>query len=219
MQDSTTLAIDIEKRYRGLRAPHKIKMAVSGCTRECAEAQSKDVGIIATERGWNLWVGGNGGVRPRHAELLAEDLDTETLTRYIDRFLAFYIRTADRLERTAPWIERRPGGIAALRRVICDDELGLGSELEAMIEHHVRTYECEWTATLASPERLAHFVSFINSDREDVSIVMVTERDQIRPATVEERRSMESVPVAITPRPVPAPPVVDRKPELIGSPT
>ena len=213
VQDSTTLAIEIEKRYRGLRAPHKIKMAVSGCTRECAEAQSKDVGIIATERGWNLWVGGNGGVRPRHAELLAEDLDTQTLIRYIDRFLALYVRTADRLERTAPWIERRPGGLAALKRVICDDELGIALDLEAMIEHHVRTYECEWTATLASPSRLEHFVSFVNSDVADPSVVMVTERDQIRPATRAERLALDAVSVSITAR------QRDRRPELIGSPT
>ncbi len=71
VQDSVAMAIHIEKRYRGLRAPHKLKMAVSGCTRECAEAQGKDVGVIATEKGWNLYVCGNGGIKPRHADLLA----------------------------------------------------------------------------------------------------------------------------------------------------
>ena len=104
-QDSVQMAIDLELRYRGLRAPHKIKMGVSGCARECAEARSKDVGVIATENGWNLYVGGNGGMTPEHAQLLAGDLDDETLVRYIDRFLMFYIRTADRLQRTAPWVE------------------------------------------------------------------------------------------------------------------
>ena len=85
-QDSVQLAIDLELRYRGLRAPHKIKLGVSGCARECAEARGKDVGVIATEKGWNLYVGGNGGMTPKHAQLLASDLDTETLVRYVDRF-------------------------------------------------------------------------------------------------------------------------------------
>src|SRR6185437_11122024 len=91
-------------RSRGLRSPHKIKMAVSGCVRECAEAQGKDVGVIATEKGWNLYVGGNGGARPRHADLLVADVDKESLVRYVDRFLMYYIRTADRLQRTATWL-------------------------------------------------------------------------------------------------------------------
>jgi nitrite reductase (NADH) large subunit len=184
VQDSTSLAIDLELRYRGLRAPHKLKMAVSGCARECAEAQSKDVGVIATERGWNLWVSGNGGMRPRHADLLAEDLDTQTLIRTIDRFFAFYIRTADRLERTSTWLEKRPGGIDELKRILIDDELDIGPELDAMIEHHVRTYQCEWAATLDSPERLERFRSFINTDLPDPTIVMTQTRGQIRPALV-----------------------------------
>ena len=130
-QDSVQMAIDLELRYRGLRAPHKIKMGVSGCARECAEARGKDVGVIATENGWNLYVGGNGGMTPRHAELLAGDLDDETLVRYIDRFLMFYIRTADRLQRTAPWVEALDGGLEHLRDVVCNDSLGLAAEFEA----------------------------------------------------------------------------------------
>jgi nitrite reductase (NADH) large subunit len=184
VQDSTQMAIQLELRYRGLRAPHKLKMAVSGCTRECAEAQSKDVGVIATERGWNLYVSGNGGMRPRHADLLAEDLNDKMLIRYIDRFFAFYIRTADRLERTSTWLSRRPGGIDELRSIICDDSLHIATELEAMIEHHVSTYECEWTATLADTERLEMFRSFVNSDEPDDGIVFTHERGQIRPAPV-----------------------------------
>ena len=108
-----------------------------GCARECAEARGKDFGVIATEKGWNLYVGGNGGATPAHAELLAGDLDTETLVRYIDRFLMFYIRTADRLQRTAPWIERSTAGSTGSREVIVDDALGLGAELEAAMARHV----------------------------------------------------------------------------------
>jgi nitrite reductase (NADH) large subunit len=163
VQDSTAMAIRLELRYRGLRAPHKIKSAVSGCTRECAEAQSKDFGVIATERGWNLYVCGNGGMRPRHADLLAEDLDDDTLVAYIDRFLMFYIRSADRLERTATWLDKLEGGIDYLRRVVVDDCLGIAAELEAEMERHVATYECEWTATVNDPARMARFRSFVNA--------------------------------------------------------
>ena len=182
VQDSTTLAIDLEQRYRGLRSPHKIKLAVSGCARECAEAQSKDVGVIATERGWNLYVCGNGGTRPRHADLLAEDLDTSTLIRYIDRFLIFYIRTADRLQRTASWLEAMEGGVDHLRRVVVEDSLGLADDLEADMTRHVAAYRCEWAETLNSPGRLERFRSFINSDAADPDVVMLDSRGQPRPA-------------------------------------
>ncbi|MCG7596948.1 nitrite reductase large subunit NirB [Mycobacterium sp. PSTR-4-N] len=160
-QDSVQMAINLELRYRGLRAPHKIKMGVSGCARECAEARGKDVGVIATETGWNLYVGGNGGMTPRHAELLASDLDDETLVRYIDRFLMFYIRTADRLQRTAPWVEEK--GLDHIREVVCDDSLGLATEFEAAMDRHVAGYACEWKGVLDDPDKLARFVSFVNA--------------------------------------------------------
>jgi nitrite reductase (NADH) large subunit len=187
VQDSTSMAIRLEERYRGLRAPHKIKFAVSGCARECAEAQSKDVGVIATENGWNLYVAGNGGQRPRHATLLATDLDDEQLVRAVDRFLMFYVRTADRLQRTAPWFESLEGGLEHLRRVIFEDSLGIGEELDAHMAAHVATYEDEWAATLASPERLARFRSFVNTEEPDPTVVFLRERGQIRPARPEEK--------------------------------
>jgi nitrite reductase (NADH) large subunit len=187
VQDSVALAIDIENRYRGLRAPHKIKMAVSGCTRECAEAQGKDVGVIATEKGWNLYVCGNGGMKPRHADLLATDLDERTLIRYIDRFLMFYIRTGDRLQRTSVWLENLEGGIDYLRKVVCEDSLGIGAELEADLQRHVQSYECEWKKAIETPEILKRFRHFVNSDEPDGNVVFVAERGQIRPARPEER--------------------------------
>jgi nitrite reductase (NADH) large subunit len=187
VQDSTSMAIELEERYRGLRSPHKLKMAVSGCTRECAEAQSKDVGVIATEKGWNLFVAGNGGMRPRHATLLATDLDDETLVRTIDRFLMFYVRTADRLERTSVWFEKLEGGVDHLREVLFDDSLGIAEELDAAMARHVATYECEWKATIESPERLARFRSFVNTDEPDPTVVFVKERGQIRPARADEK--------------------------------
>ncbi|MFM9266766.1 nitrite reductase large subunit NirB [Tychonema sp. BBK16] len=187
VQDSTSLAIEVELRYRGLRAPHKFKSAVSGCTRECAEAQSKDFGIIATENGWNLYVCGNGGMRPQHAVLLAADIDKETLIKYVDRFLIFYIRTADRLERTATWFNKLEGGIEYLKQVIIEDSLGICAELEAQMEHLVDTYQCEWKTTIEDPQKVQRFQHFVNSDLPDPSIVRVAERGQTRPAYEHEK--------------------------------
>jgi nitrite reductase (NADH) large subunit len=182
VQDSVSMAIRIEHRYRGLRAPHKIKMAVSGCTRECAEAQGKDVGVIATERGWNLYVCGNGGMKPKHAVLLASDLTDELLIRYIDRFLMLYIRTGDRLQRTATWLENLEGGIDYVRKAVCEDSLGIGAELEADMQRHVDTYACEWKQAIESPEILKRFRHFVNSDAPDPGVVFVKERGQPIPA-------------------------------------
>lgn len=180
VQDSTALAVALELRYRGLRAPHKIKLGVSGCARECAEARSKDVGIIATEHGWNLYVGGNGGFTPRHAELFLTDVDTETLVRTIDRFLMFYVFTADRLQRTAPWVEAT--GLAHLREVVVEDSLGLCAELDAAMTRHVQDYRDEWAEALADPQRLERFVSFVNApDTPDPSIRHEPARRQHRP--------------------------------------
>jgi len=186
VQDSVAMALYLENRYKGLRSPHKLKMAASGCTRECAEAQSKDVGVIATENGWNLFVGGNGGMRPRHADLFATDLDDETLIRYIDRFLMFYVRTADRWQRTSVWLDNLDGGLAYAQQVIIDDSLGICSELEEQMSHVVGTYQCEWKSALQDEEKLKRFRQFVNTDEPDPGVVFVRERDQRRPATVQE---------------------------------
>jgi nitrite reductase (NADH) large subunit len=187
VQDSVGMAILIENRYKGLRAPHKFKSAVSGCTRECAEAQSKDFGIIATENGWNLYVCGNGGMKPRHADLFATDLDDATLITYIDRFLMFYVRTADKLQRTSVWMDNLEGGIDYLQEVVIEDKLGIATELEQQMSLIVDTYECEWRATLQDPEKLRRFRQFVNSEEDDSGVVFVQERQQIRPARSDER--------------------------------
>ncbi len=186
VQDSVAMAIRIEERYRGVRAPHKIKMAVSGCTRECAEAQSKDVGVIATEKGWNLYVCGNGGMRPRHAELFATDLDDEALLRTIDRFLMFYIKTADRLQRTSVWRDNLDGGLEYLQDVILADSLGIGATLEAQMQALVDSYACEWKRVLESPDALRRFKPFVNVDKPDTQVLYVRERGQKRPAKPDE---------------------------------
>ena len=190
VQDSVGMAIRLEDRYKGLRAPHKLKMAVSGCTRECAEAQGKDVGVIATEKGWNLYVCGNGGMKPRHADLFATDLDDETLIKYIDRFFMFYIRTADRLQRTATWMNNLEGGLEYLKQVIIHDKLGICVDLEKEMANVINTYECEWKKTIEDPERLKRFRHFVNSDKKDSNVVFVQERNQIRPATAEEKQQL-----------------------------
>jgi nitrite reductase (NADH) large subunit len=182
VQDSVSMALALENRYKGLRSPHKIKFGVSGCTRECAEAQSKDVGIIATENGWNLFVGGNGGMRPRHAELFATDLDDATLVQYIDRYLMLYVRTADRLQRTAVWMESLEGGLAYVQDVVIRDSLGLGAELEAQMHNVVDTYQCEWKTAINDPEMRKRFRQFVNTDDSDPAVTFVQERGQRRPA-------------------------------------
>jgi nitrite reductase (NADH) large subunit len=188
VQDSVSFAIRLENRYKGLRAPHKLKSAVSGCARECAEAQGKDFGVIATEKGYNLYLCGNGGMKPQHAQLFATDLDEDTLIRYLDRFLMFYVRTADRLQRTAAWFNNLEGGIEYLRQVLIDDSLGLCAELEADMARIVDSYRCEWKATLEDPVKLARFRTFVNSSEPDPSLVRVPQRAQHRPATWEEKQ-------------------------------
>ncbi|MBT8160002.1 nitrite reductase large subunit NirB [Arthrobacter sp. GN70] len=191
VQDSVAMAINLELRYRGLRSPHKLKMGVSGCARECAEARGKDVGVIATDKGWNLYVGGNGGFQPAHAQLLAQDLDDDTLIAYIDRYLMYYIRTADRLQRTARWQEELDGGLQHVQDVVVNDSLGIAADLEAAMARHIDTYQDEWAETLKDPERLRRFRSFVNApDQKDDAIAFVPERGQIRPATQEEKGSV-----------------------------
>ncbi|MEY4767066.1 MAG: hypothetical protein RI907_3739 [Pseudomonadota bacterium] len=187
VDDSVGLAVELENRYKGLRAPHKIKFGVSGCTRECAEAQGKDIGVIATEKGWNLYICGNGGMKPRHAELFASDLSKAELIALIDRVLMFYVRTADRLQRTSTWRENLEGGLDYLKDVLIADKLGIAAELEAQMQHVVDTYQCEWKTAVTTPEVRQRFRSFVNSDKVDQTVMFVKERGQIRPARPEER--------------------------------
>jgi len=182
VQDSTSFAIRIEERYRGVRAPHKLKSAVSGCIRECAEAQSKDFGLIATEKGWNIYVCGNGGARPEHAKLLASDVDEDTAIVYLDRFIMYYIRTADRLTRTSVWLQNLEGGIEHLKSVLVQDSLGICADLEQEMRALIDTYACEWKEVVKNPELRARFRHFANSAEPDGSIRFIPERGQKRPA-------------------------------------
>jgi nitrite reductase (NADH) large subunit len=188
VRDSVGMAIELETRYKGLRSPHKIKIGVSGCARECAEARGKDVGVIATDNGWNLYVGGNGGFKPVHAQLLAEDLDAEQLVRAIDRYLMFYVSTAERLQRTAPWLQELDGGIEHLYDVVFNDSLGIAADLDAMMTKHVNAYSDEWRDVLEDPAKLAQFTAFVNDETSvDPDLLYIVEREQIRPATPSEK--------------------------------
>ena len=181
VQDSVTFAIELENRYKGLRSPHKLKSGVSGCTRECAEAQSKDFGVIATEKGWNLYVCGNGGTKPQHALLLASDIDKETCVNYLDRFLMFYVKTADPLMRTATWLSKMEGGITYLKAVVIDDVLGIADELEREMQLIVDTYACEWKEVVENPELRKRFTHFVNAPEiKDPSVQFEPMRDQVR---------------------------------------
>ncbi|KAI8079951.1 uncharacterized protein BX664DRAFT_362080 [Halteromyces radiatus] len=181
-QDSVGFAIKLENRYKGIRSPHKLKGGVSGCIRECAEAQGKDFGCIATDKGYNVYVCGNGGSKPKHAELLIADASEEMVLRYLDRFLMYYIMTADRLMRTARWLEKLEGGIAYLRKVVIDDYLGIAQQLENHMHQLIGAYQCEWTTVVRDPKLRAHFKPFVNSQQDDEMIEMIEERGQRRPA-------------------------------------
>lgn len=181
--DSVGMAIRLEERYKSIRSPHKIKGGVSGCVRECAEAQNKDFGLIATEKGYNLFVGGNGGATPRHSEILATDVPPDDIIPILDRYLMFYIRTADRLQRTARWVEQLPGGIKYLQKVVLEDSLGICAELEKQMQDLVGTFFCEWTEVINDPERRKAFQQFGNtSENVQPAIETITERGQDRPA-------------------------------------
>ena len=181
VQDSVTFAVELENRYKGLRSPHKLKSGVSGCTRECAEAQSKDFGIIATEKGWNVYVCGNGGTKPQHAQLLASDVDKETAVQLLDRFLMFYVKTADPLTRTATWLNKMEGGMTYLKAVVVDDVLGINAELEREMQLIVDTYACEWKEVVENPELRKRFTHFVNvPEVKDPTVQFEPLRDQIR---------------------------------------
>lgn len=180
--DSVGMAVRLEERYKSIRGPHKFKGGVSGCVRECAEAQNKDFGLIATEKGFNIFVGGNGGAKPRHSELLAKDVVPDDVIPILDRYLMFYIRTGDKLQRTARWLENLPGGIKYLQEVVLEDKLGIAAELEKQMEEIVGSFFCEWTETLNNPKKMALFKQFGNSDEYVDGMDMVPERTQTRPA-------------------------------------
>ncbi|KAH8884684.1 nitrite reductase [Thozetella sp. PMI_491] len=179
--DSVGMAVRLEERYKSIRAPHKIKGGVSGCVRECAEAQNKDFGLIATEKGFNIFVGGNGGATPRHSEILAKDVPPADVIPILDRYLMFYIRTADKLQRTARWVEGLPGGIKYLKSVVLEDSLGICASLEAQMQELVDSFFDEWAEAIKSPDIAAKFKQFANTQETVTNMELEEDRDQKRP--------------------------------------
>ncbi|THH10731.1 hypothetical protein EW146_g8277 [Bondarzewia mesenterica] len=199
--DSVGLAIQLENRYKGIRAPHKIKGGVSGCVRECAEAQSKDFGLIATDKGWNIFIAGNGGANPRHATLFAKDVPPSKVVHILDRYLMFYIRTADKLTRTARWVESFEGGIDKLKKIILEDELGICGDLEREMDELVGTFECEWAKVVNDPARRKAFQQFVNSTETVQTVEEIVERGQLRPANWPKAFPPEKMEVSQIPTP------------------
>src|SRR5688572_16159509 len=121
-QDSTTMGINIEKACWGAWAPHKLKLAVSGCRRNCAEAGIKDLGVVAVESGWEIHVGGNGGVKVRVADFLCKVATAPEVMEHVAAFIQLYREEARYHERTSLWVERV--GLDYVRHRIVDDPAG-----------------------------------------------------------------------------------------------
>ena len=116
------MGIQLEKMSWGAWMPHKFKMGVSGCPRNCAEATIKDFGVVAVDSGWELHVGGNGGVKVRATDFLCHVKTTDEVQDYCAAFIQLYRENAWYLERTAPWIERV--GLDYVKQHIVEDATG-----------------------------------------------------------------------------------------------
>ena len=141
--DSTTLGINIEKRFQGIEMPHKVKMAVSGCPRNCAEATVKDVGVVAIEGGkWEIYVGGAAGASVRKGDVLCVADSPEDVLKYMGRFLQYYRENAKYMERTYGFVERI--GVDRLKEVLMEDVDGLCDRLDEDIQAAVEAYFDPW---------------------------------------------------------------------------
>ncbi|MDY6996065.1 MAG: nitrite reductase large subunit NirB [Actinomycetota bacterium] len=141
--DSTALGIAIEERYQGLASPGKMKLAVTGCPRNCAEALCKDLGVVAVEGGkWEIYVGGAAGAHVRKGDLLATVDDPETVMTLTGRFLQYYRESANWLERTYKWVPRL--GIEHIRAVVVDDAEGMAAGLDERMQKSIDGYRDPW---------------------------------------------------------------------------
>jgi nitrite reductase (NADH) large subunit len=158
--DSTTLGIQIEKRFQGLEAPHKMKLAATGCPRNCAEATTKDLGVVAIEGGrWEIYIGGAAGSRVRKGDVLCVvDTHDEVLT-YMGRFMQYYREHGKYLERTYDFVERV--GIEKLKRLLVADEEGICPRLDDEIQAAVDAYVDPWQEA-SEPVHPSQFVNIVN---------------------------------------------------------
>lgn len=130
-QNSTQLGIDIEKAFDHMWAPHKVKFAVSGCPRNCAESGIKDVGIIGVDSGWEMYVGGNGGIKTEAAQFLCKVKTAEEVIEYSGAFIQIYREEARYLDRTVHWIERV--GLEYVKRRVLEDAEGRKAAYERLL--------------------------------------------------------------------------------------
>lgn len=130
-QNSTQLGIDIEKAFDHMWAPHKVKFAVSGCPRNCAESGIKDVGIIGVDSGWEIYVGGNGGIKTEAGQFLCKVKTAEEVIEYSGAFIQIYREEARYLDRTVHWIERM--GLAYVKQRVLEDIEGRKAAFERLL--------------------------------------------------------------------------------------
>jgi nitrite reductase (NADH) large subunit len=141
--DSTALGIAIEERYQGLEGPGKMKLAVTGCPRNCAEAYVKDLGVVAIDGGkWEIYVGGAAGAHIRKGDLLCTVDSAEEVIRLTGRFLQYYRENANWLERTYSFVPRI--GIERIREIVIEDTDGIAAALDAAVEEAVQSYKDPW---------------------------------------------------------------------------
>ncbi|HLY66919.1 MAG TPA: NAD(P)/FAD-dependent oxidoreductase, partial [Chloroflexota bacterium] len=141
--DSTALGIAIEKRFQGIESPHKMKLAATGCPRNCAEATTKDLGAVAIEGGkWEVYIGGAAGSTVRKGDVLCTVDSHEDVLRYMGRFMQYYREQAKYLERTYTFVERT--GIERLRQVLVEDSDSMCERLDGEIEAAVQAYRDPW---------------------------------------------------------------------------
>ncbi|RRQ22580.1 nitrite reductase large subunit NirB [Thiohalobacter thiocyanaticus] len=143
-QNSTQMGVDLEKMAWGSWMPHKVKLAVSGCPRNCAEATIKDFGVVAVDSGWELHVGGNGGVKVRATDYLCHVATPEAVMEYCAAYLQLYRENAHYLERTAPWIERV--GLSWVKAKIVEDAKGRGALAGRFLESQRYAQVDPWKA-------------------------------------------------------------------------
>lgn len=157
-QDSTGMGIVLEKKFEGLNAPHKIKMSVSACPRNCAEGGIKDVGIIGLDGVWEIYVGGNGGTELRQADLLCKVKTPDEVLEWVGAFLQYYRETANYLERTSKWVERM--GIEHIREIVENKELRI--ELNERMDIALSVIQEPWSEAIRNGTLLKELYEKVN---------------------------------------------------------
>lgn len=153
-QDSIGMGIQMEKAFERLNTPAKVKLAVSGCPRNCAEATIKDLGVVAIDGGWEIYVGGNGGVKVRESELLCTVKTEEDVMEWTGAYLQYYRETANWNERTSVWIERI--GLDEVKAALesREERLALVSRIEETLSYTTDP----WKEIIDNPELRKNFM-------------------------------------------------------------